>query len=114
MKDTDEILEEITTELSIVTISDDKKMKNKYGPEQIRCFIEVLQEEGVSVPVAAERRSTAYRLFKEFNLGDGTILPGGALKKKANRGTARKLFPDHTHFLVTYSDEHPSSTLPKI
>lgn len=32
MKDTDENLEEITAELSIVTISDDKKKRrNKYG-----------------------------------------------------------------------------------
>ncbi|CEG83375.1 hypothetical protein RMATCC62417_17304 [Rhizopus microsporus] len=95
MKDMDENLEEITTELSIVTISDDKKKKkNKYGPEQIRRFIEILQEEGVSVPVAAKRcmipRSTAYKLFNEFNSGDGTVLPEGSLKKKANRGTAKK------------------------
>ncbi|KAG1176101.1 hypothetical protein G6F70_000065 [Rhizopus microsporus] len=41
-------LEEITTELSVVTISEDKKKKNKYGPEQIRRFIEILQEEGIS------------------------------------------------------------------
>ncbi|KAG1443494.1 hypothetical protein G6F56_010654 [Rhizopus delemar] len=56
MKDTDENLKEITTELSIVAISDDKKKKNKYGPEQIRCFVEILQEESVSVPVAVKRR----------------------------------------------------------
>ncbi|ORE08936.1 hypothetical protein BCV72DRAFT_303311 [Rhizopus microsporus var. microsporus] len=46
MKDTDENLEEITAELTI------------------RRFIEVLQEEGLSVPVAAKRcmipRSTVY------------------------------------------------------
>jgi hypothetical protein len=51
----EENLEEITTELSVVTISEDKKKKNKYGPEQIRRFIEILQEEGVSVPMAAKR-----------------------------------------------------------
>ncbi|KAG0782662.1 hypothetical protein G6F16_006659 [Rhizopus arrhizus] len=111
----EENLEEITTELSVVTISEDKKKKNKYGPEQIRRFIEILQEEGVSVPVAAKRcmipRSTAYKLFNEFNAGDGTVLPGGSLKKKANRGTAKKIFPEHTRFLVSYFDEHPSSHL---
>ena len=111
----EENLEEITTELSVVTISEDKKKKNKYGPEQIRRFIEILQEEGVSVPVAAKRcmipRSTAYKLFNEFNAGDGTVLPGGSLKKKANQGTAKKIFPEHTRFLVSYFDEHPSSHL---
>ncbi|KAG1469783.1 hypothetical protein G6F56_003056 [Rhizopus delemar] len=94
MKVTDEILEEITTELSTVTISDDEKRRTR-----------------VSVPVAAKMCSTAYKLFKEFNSGNGTVLLRGALKKKADRGTAKKLFPDHTHFLVTYFDEHSSSTL---
>ncbi|CAO3670984.1 unnamed protein product, partial [Rhizopus stolonifer] len=42
----DENLEEITTNLAVVSLSDDK-----YGPEQIRRFIEILQEEGVSIPV---------------------------------------------------------------
>ncbi|RCH94312.1 hypothetical protein CU097_010970 [Rhizopus azygosporus] len=93
-------LEEITTELSVVTISEDKKKKNK---------------KKVSVPVAAKRCmipcSTAYRFFNEFNAGDGTVLSGGSLKKKANRGTAKKIFPEHTRFLVPYFDEHPSSNL---
>lgn len=55
--------------------------------------------------------STAYRFFNEFNAGDGTVLSGGSLKKKANRGTAKKIFPEHTRFLVPYFDEHPSSNL---
>lgn len=102
----EENLEEITTELSVVTISEDKKKKNKYGPKQVCRFIEILQEEGVSIPVAAKRcmtpRSTAYKLFNEFNAGDGTVLPGeGSLKKKANRGIAKKISLEHTFFLVT-------------
>lgn len=60
-------LEEITNELSVISLSEDKKKKNKYDPEQIHCFIEILQEEGVPVPVAAKRfitlRCTAYNFF---------------------------------------------------
>lgn len=97
----------------MVTISEDKKKKNKYGPEKIRRFIGILQKEEVSVPVSAKRcmipRNTAYKLFNEFNAGDGTVLPGGSLKKKANRGTAKNIFPEHTRFLVSYFNEHSSS-----
>lgn len=50
----DENLEEITTNLAVVSLSDDKKRKDKYRPEQIRRFIEILQEEGVSIPVATK------------------------------------------------------------
>lgn len=49
-----ENFEEITTNLAVVSLSDDKKRKDKYGPEQIRRFIEILQEEGVSIPVATK------------------------------------------------------------
>lgn len=111
----EENIEYITTELGSIHIANDKRKKNKYGAENIRRFIEILQEEGVSVPVAAKRcmipRSSAYKLFAEFNSGDGTVLPAGPSKKKGNRGTAKKLLPEHTKFLVLYFDEHSSSTL---
>ncbi|KAG1440541.1 hypothetical protein G6F56_011877 [Rhizopus delemar] len=51
-------------------------------------------------------RSTSYKLFKEFNSGDGTALPGDK-----SRNSKKKIFPDHTHFLVTYFGEYPSFTL---
>lgn len=38
-------LEEITTGLYTINISEDKKKKNKYGLEQIHRFIESLWEE---------------------------------------------------------------------
>ncbi|KAI7903313.1 uncharacterized protein BX663DRAFT_433649 [Cokeromyces recurvatus] len=67
------------------------------------------------VPVAAKRcmilRSTAYKLFNKFNAGNSTVLLEGSLKKKANRGTAKKIFPEHTFFFDSYSDEHSSSTV---
>jgi hypothetical protein len=37
-----ENLEEITTGLYTITVSEDKKKKNKYGLEQIHRFIEIL------------------------------------------------------------------------
>lgn len=41
-----ENLDKITIELRLVTISEDKKKKNRYGPEQIRRFIEVCRKKG--------------------------------------------------------------------
>lgn len=67
----------------------------------------------MSVPVAEKRcmipRSTAYKLFTEFNAGDNTVLSGGSSKKKSNRGIPQKVFPGHTQFLMPYFDEHPPS-----
>jgi hypothetical protein len=50
----DENLEDVTTNLAVVSLSDDKKRKDKYGPEQIRHFIAILQEEGGSISVATK------------------------------------------------------------
>ncbi|CEP10407.1 hypothetical protein, partial, partial [Parasitella parasitica] len=97
-------MEDITTYFNAISITDNSKKKNKYGPEQIRAFIELIQEEGLSVPKAAKQcmipRSSAYLLLKEFNAGSGDVLPGKSLKKKANRGTPVKLLPEHTEFLI--------------
>ncbi|RCH77761.1 hypothetical protein CU098_006688, partial [Rhizopus stolonifer] len=43
------LIEEIAADLSSFPIIDDKKKKNKYGPKQIRLFI----EEGLALPKAA-------------------------------------------------------------
>ncbi|KAI8980521.1 hypothetical protein BDB01DRAFT_796786 [Pilobolus umbonatus] len=60
-----------------------KKYK-KYGQEQIKRFIQAVQEEGLTVPKAAEQcgipRSTGYRLIDEFNARNGIVLPGGHSK----------------------------------
>lgn len=104
----------IAEDFQNISIIDESKKKKKYGPDQIRRFIQIMQDEGTTVPKAAVQcmipRSTAYVLFKEFNAGDGTVLPGSAPKGK-NRGTKKKLFPQHTAFLVLYLDKNPSSTL---
>lgn len=55
-------------------------------------------------------RSTAYRLFNEYNAGNGTILPSSS-EKGRNRGTPQKLFPEHSAFLVNFFDNNPSATL---
>ncbi|KAG1470299.1 hypothetical protein G6F56_002763 [Rhizopus delemar] len=108
-------MEEITTDFNEISITDNSKKKNKYGPEQIRVFIELIQEERLSVPKAAKQcmisRNSAYLLLKEFNAGSGDVLPGKLLKKKANRGTPVKLLSELTEFLVNLFDNNPSSTL---
>ncbi|CEP09825.1 hypothetical protein, partial, partial [Parasitella parasitica] len=51
----------------------------KYGQNQIERFIRVIQEEGLTVPKAAEQcgipPSSAYKLLNEFNASDGSVLP---------------------------------------
>ncbi|CEP18100.1 hypothetical protein [Parasitella parasitica] len=108
-------MEDITTYFNAISITDNSKKKNKYGLEQIRAFIELIQEEGLSVPKDAKQcmipRSSAYLLLKEINAGSDDVLPGKSLKKKANRGTSVKLLPKHTEFLVKLFDNNPLSTL---
>ncbi|CAO3643609.1 unnamed protein product [Mucor hiemalis] len=103
-----------TGELHSSSTMDNKRKYKKYGPEQIRQFIKIMQDEGSTVPKAAARcsipRGTAYKLFAEFNESDGTVLPGSASKAK-NRGTKQKLFPQHTKFIVDYLENNRMSTL---
>lgn len=93
---------------------DSKKKYKKYGPEQIRQFIQIMQDESITVPKAAARcsipRGTAYKLFAEYTESGGTVLPGSASKAK-NRGTKQKLFPHHTKFIVSYLENNRSTTL---
>ncbi|ORE12324.1 hypothetical protein BCV71DRAFT_149884, partial [Rhizopus microsporus] len=53
---------------------------------------------------------SAYRLLKDFNDSNGSVLPGFAPKAK-NRGTKQKLFSQHTLFLIQYLDSHKPTTL---
>ncbi|KAI7894090.1 uncharacterized protein EV154DRAFT_401628, partial [Mucor mucedo] len=52
---------------------------------------------------------STYRLLKEFNDSNGSVLPGFAPKAK-NRGTEQKLFGQHTVFMIDYLDSHKSTT----
>lgn len=96
------LIEEITADLSSISIINDKKKKNKYGPEQIRLFIDLIQEEGLTVPKAAARclipRSTGYLLLKEFNKSNGGILPGKSNKKKPTEEHQRSFIPIRRNF----------------
>ncbi|EIE82825.1 hypothetical protein RO3G_07530 [Rhizopus delemar RA 99-880] len=62
-----------------------------------------MQDEGTTVPKAAVRcsipRQSAYRLLKDFNISNGSVLPGFAPKAK-NRDVKQKLLPQHTLFLI--------------
>lgn len=107
----EDLVEEITVDMSKVKLST-RKYK-KYGTDQIESFIKVLQEEGLSVPKAAAvcgiPRSSAYRLLDEFNSGDGHVLPGTTVKPKAVK--SKKLFQEHTEFLIVLFDKNPSAVL---
>jgi transposase len=106
------VVDDLVIGMGTVTIGSGKTYKN-YGPDQIRRFINIMQEEGKSVPAAAKicgiPRSSAYVLFNDFNKSNGTVLPGIAKKPKAD--TPKKLFPEHTAFLIKLIDENPSTTL---
>jgi hypothetical protein len=107
-------IDTITQNLKTVSIDVDKRKFKKYTSERVRQFIQIMQDEGTTVPKAVVRcnisRQSAYTLLKEFNTSSGSILPGFAPKAK-NRGTKQKLFPQHTLFLIQYLDNNRSSTL---
>ncbi|KAG2191224.1 hypothetical protein INT47_001826 [Mucor saturninus] len=107
-------IDSLTENLKTVSIDDGKRRYKKYTPEQVRMFIQIMQDEGTTVPKAAVRckipQQSAYRLLKDFNDSNSSVLPGFAPKAK-NRGTKQKLFPQHTLFLIKYFDNHRSSTL---
>lgn len=54
-------------------------------------------------------RSTAYELINEFNASNGTVLPGNNPRKTNNK--AKKLFPQHSAFLIELLDINPSIVL---
>jgi hypothetical protein len=80
----EDVIEDLSVEMNSLVINEKQKRK-KYGPDQIERFIHLLQEEGLSVPKAAEQcmipRSSAYKLLDEYNAGDGAVLPGNTPKK---------------------------------
>lgn len=112
--DTTMDIDSLTESIKTVSIDDGSKKYKKYTPEQVRMFIQIMQDEGTTVPKAAVRcnipKLSAYRLLRGFNNSNGSLLPGFAPKAK-NRGTKQKLFSQHTLFLIQYLDSHKSTTL---
>ncbi|CEP15290.1 hypothetical protein [Parasitella parasitica] len=108
----EEVVDNLAEEMSLVSLKTSKRYK-KYGQDQIDRFIRVRQEEGLSVPIAAKLcgipRSTAYELMNEFNAGPGTVLPGNKPRKTNNK--SKKLFPEHSSFLIALFDQNPSIVL---
>ncbi|KAG2192483.1 hypothetical protein INT46_002772 [Mucor plumbeus] len=109
----DEKMEEIVLELEEMTITKTKTYK-KYGPEQIACYIHILQETGATIPKAAEAcgipTSSAHKILNQFNDSNGTILPGSTSTQKG-KAKPKKLFPVHTVFLIQLFDANPSTVL---
>ncbi|KAG1136092.1 hypothetical protein G6F37_013801 [Rhizopus arrhizus] len=71
----EEVMENLVETFQEATIKAPAKYK-KYGQDQIERFIRMIQEEGLTVPKAAEQcgipHSSAYKLLDEFNAGDGS------------------------------------------
>ncbi|KAG1472823.1 hypothetical protein G6F56_001307 [Rhizopus delemar] len=110
-------IDSLTESIEAVSIDDGSKKYKKYTPEQMCMFIQIMQDEGTTVPKAAVRCNipwqSVYRLRKYFNDSDGSngsVLPGFVPKAK-NRGTKQKLFSQHTLFLIQYLDSHKSTAL---
>jgi hypothetical protein len=105
----EETVETITTEMATVFIRDTPK-KNKYGPEQIPKFINLIQKEGISIPMAAKQclipRSSGYVLFNQFNSSNSTVLPGGSLKNSTEEHP-KNFFLNKRFFLYATSIKIP-------
>ncbi|GAA5806569.1 hypothetical protein HPULCUR_012107 [Helicostylum pulchrum] len=95
----EEVVNDLAEDMELVSIKTTRKNKN-WGPSNVERLTHVMQEEGLSVPKAAEvagiPRSTAYGLVNEFNASDGTVLSGSNPRKTNNK--AKKLFPEHSAF----------------
>ncbi|KAI8968008.1 hypothetical protein BDF20DRAFT_801895, partial [Mycotypha africana] len=61
-----------------------------------------IQEAGLTVPKAAAEcdipRFTAYKFSDQWNVSDGTVLPGS--KPRTGISRPKKLFAEHTEFLI--------------
>ncbi|EIE82513.1 hypothetical protein G6F46_005718 [Rhizopus delemar] len=95
----------------------EKKVRSqykKYNQSQIEHFVQLLQEEGLSVVKAAEKsgipRSTAYELRKQFNKSGGSILPS----KRIHRKSTGSIKEEHAQFLVDYIDQNPFVSLKEV
>ncbi|KAG0163242.1 hypothetical protein DFQ30_000474, partial [Apophysomyces sp. BC1015] len=81
----EDVIEELTIDMNAATVNDGKCQYKKYGPDQIGHFIRIMQEEGLTVPRAAEAcgipRILAYKWLNESSEGDVSTLSGTALRK---------------------------------
>ncbi|KAG2200873.1 hypothetical protein INT46_006435, partial [Mucor plumbeus] len=109
----EDVIEDITLDIQALDVSKKTQAYKKYNADQIERFIRIMQEEGLSVPKAAEvcgiPRSSAYQLRNEFNAGNGTVLPGNLPKRR--NSPPKKFFPEHSAFLIKLFDENPSIVL---
>ncbi|CAO3626740.1 unnamed protein product [Cunninghamella echinulata] len=84
----------------------------RYGERQIIKLIKGCEEEDLSICTSAIAAgvppSSANILVKRYNKASNGILPTLFDKKPWN---SKKLFPEHTEFLVSYFDENPSATI---
>lgn len=119
-----EALEEVETEKELRLVEEDagyKRLTYKaYEPENIKKFIQLMQEEGATVAKHAKScfipRSTAYEILKQRNESDGTVIPTGCKKKPSKIGGAVKannckIKQEHTEFLVDLVDKNPCVTV---
>ncbi|KAI9484248.1 MAG: hypothetical protein EXX96DRAFT_171141 [Benjaminiella poitrasii] len=83
----------LTVQLEEVFLDDTKQRYKKYGHDQIKRMIDLIQEEGLSIPKAAKAcgipRSSAYGLVNEYNNSKASIIPASLPKK---RGPRQKTF----------------------
>ncbi|KAG2192201.1 hypothetical protein INT47_005378 [Mucor saturninus] len=91
-----------------------------YEPDNIRMFLQLMQEDGPSVAKHARTslipRSTAYKILKQWNESDGTVIPIGCLKKSSKIGGAKranncKITAQQTEFLAELVDKSPCITI---
>ncbi|CAO3664015.1 unnamed protein product [Rhizopus stolonifer] len=118
---TNDELEEMENNLANLILEEEDfhlvQIKYKsYSHTQIAGFIHSLQEEGCTVPEAAKKasipRSTAYRMWTEFNESGGRKLPGFKKNKgQDNRGRPPILKEEHSQFLINYIGLNAASTV---
>ncbi|GAA5811948.1 hypothetical protein MFLAVUS_005395 [Mucor flavus] len=92
-----------------------------YGPENIKRFIRLVQEEGGSIAKHAKAclipRSAAYETLKQWNDSNGTVIPVGCIKRpsKVNKYVPKanniKINEEHTRFLIGLVDSNPCVTV---
>jgi transposase len=111
---------EITEDIIMKDILEDEKEKYKlYGQNAIKRLITLMQENGYSVANAAQYcgipRSSAYKLYDEWNKGEGSAIPSRVSgKKELKERTGRKLKEEHTMFIIELIDKKPSIVLEQV
>ncbi|KAI9478818.1 MAG: hypothetical protein EXX96DRAFT_261025 [Benjaminiella poitrasii] len=104
----------LTVKFEVAFLDDNKQRYKKYGHDQIKRMIDLIQEEDLSTPKAAKAcgipRSSAYGLVNEYNNSKASIIPASLLKKRDPR-PKKKLFEEHSKFLIKLFDKAPTITL---